>query len=349
MFHLTSIARSEEMQLAINSLSKAVSYAALFLVVATVVRKQEIPRFGLLIVALACITAIGTVIEYRSINDELAPKFLPGLDVAPQPHSISVRPEVTGPTQHGLAVATMLAMAVPFVVWRLLEARDGIQRLLCALALALIVSGAVATLRKTGLVVPLVAVATMALYRPREIARLLPGAAVVLVLVLAVAPGALQGITDELAGKKRYGSESRLSVEGRTSTYAAVKPDVLSRPLLGRGYGTYDPNAYQTKDIPTHHRYLDNQYLTALVETGILGLIAYVGLGVTGIAALHRSARSRDRDRAGPAIAIIGAIAAFLVASALFNLMAFVQVPLLFFSLLGLGVAATAVDRPSLV
>jgi O-antigen ligase len=178
-------------------------------------------------------------------------------------------------------------------------------------------------------------------------ARLLPLGILLLGLVLVAAPGALEGIEDQIAGKDQIGGESKVSVEGRVSDYAAVEPDILSHPVLGRGYGTYDPNVYETKEIPTRHRFLDNEYLARLLETGIIGVIAYLGLGVAGIAVLHRAARSKDFARAGPALALIGAIFAFTVCGALFNLMAFVQVPYLLFFMLGLTVIVATDEQPS--
>jgi O-antigen ligase len=346
ILNIASVARAEELQLALNNLSKVFSYAALFLVVATSVRKREIPRFSVLFVALACVTAVGTIIEYRIGTNyfyDLAGKLLPGLYVgAEPPNPVPGRPFIAGPSQHALAVATMLAMAIPFALVGLLNAKDFIQRLLCAFAVGLLFAGAVATLRKTALVAPAAALVPLIFYAPRQMARLLPIGVVSLLFVLAVAPGALQGIRDQLTGHNEIGSESRISTEGRTADYAAVRPDVLSDPLLGRGYGTYDPNAHETKQVSTHHRFLDNEYLTLLVETGILGVIAYIGLGLTGILVLQRAARSRDPLQSGPALAITGALVAFLVSSALYDTMFFVQGPYLLFFLLGLAVVVAA-------
>lgn len=351
ILNIGTVVHAEELDLALDNLAKAISYAALFLVVATVVRKREIPRFAVLISVLACVTAIGTVIQYRTGTNyfyELSGKLLPGFHVGVEPPSPKVgRPLITGPTQHALALATLFAMAIPFATVGLMMAKERTRKLLWGLALAIMFAGAAATLRRTAFVAPLAALIPLVIYRPREMAKLLPVGFVLLLTVVTIAPGAVQGISDEVFGHNEFRSESQISTQGRTSDYAAVTPDILSHPLIGRGVGTYDPNSWKTKQIPTHHRFIDNQYLKLLLETGVLGLIAYLGLGLTGIAALNRSARSRDPARAGPALSIIGAISVFLVASAIFDDMFFVQVPYLLFFLLGLGVVVATDDERS--
>jgi O-antigen ligase len=133
---------------------------------------------------------------------------------------------------------------------------------------------------------------------------------------------------------------STLSNQGRTSDYAAVAPDIAAHPVLGRGFGTYDPRIHLRADSPQRHRTLDNQYLTLLIEVGMIGLVVYLALAATAIISLHPTARSRDPARAGPALALIAGFAAYAVANFLFDTLAFSQVPYLFFFLLGVATVA---------
>ncbi len=348
--NVPAIARAEEMSLALKHLSLLCAYVLFFVVVATTVRKGEIPRFAVLILCLACITALGTVIEYRSGTNlfyRLAHDLLPGIHIDPEVTDQGTsRPSVTGPTQHGLADATILAMTIPIAVVGLLDARGRWKRVFYAIAFGLLFAGAVSTLRKTAIVAPVAALLPLVLYRPRQMARLLPIVALLSALVFVIAPGAVSKISDEIAGRGNLGSESNVSTLGRTSDYTAVTPDVLSHPVLGRGYGTYDPNDYMTRAVPRRHRFLDNQYLLLLIESGVLGVVAYFTIGLVAAVSLHSAARSPDRARAGPALAFIGAISAFLVASGLFDIMSFEQVPYVFFFVLAL---ATQVRKSSLI
>jgi O-antigen ligase len=111
------------------------------------------------------------------------------------------------------------------------------------------------------------------------------------------------------------------TTKDRLSDYEAIRPDLVAHPLIGRGYESYD----QKK-----HRILDNQYLTLGIGVGLLGLLSYIAIFVTAFFSAHRVARSRDPERAPPAIAAAAAIIAALVAGALLDFLALPQIPYLF-------------------
>jgi hypothetical protein len=94
---------------------------ALFYVVVTTIRPSELRAFVVLTVALGSIAAIGTLWEYRTdynvFYDRAHDVFgsvatvegVPGL-------TIDGREDTFGPTQHGLAITTMLTFTLPFAV-----------------------------------------------------------------------------------------------------------------------------------------------------------------------------------------------------------------------------------------
>lgn len=331
--------RVGEFNLAVKKLSLLSSFAVFFVVVATTVRRGEVGPFVTLTLALAGITAIGTMIEYRTGTNyffDAARTLIPGAEVVDPP----VDPEfgrtvTTGPAGHGLATATILAMALPLAWVRLSQAPDRRRQLIYFLLVAVLCAGALSTLRKTAFIAPVVALALVTVYRPREMVKLLPLGLVVVLAIQVLVPGSISSIRYEFAGGKSSGS-----TEGRTADYDAVTPDLVARPLLGRGYGTYDPKAFVHEGSLEVHRILDNQYLTLLIEVGLIGTLIFLCIPLTGIASLHRQARARDPVRAGVAASIIGAIGAFVVSNALFDALAFAQVPYLLFFVLGLSVAA---------
>jgi O-antigen ligase len=109
--------------------------------------------------------------------------------------------------------------------------------------------------------------------------------------------------------------ESDPSVQARVEDYAYVTPFIKERPWLGRGVGTFLPELYQL---------LDNQWLTTLVQTGIVGvagLVVFFMSGVVVAGRVRRFARSeRDRDLA--AVLAVG-IAVAAVSSFTFDSMYF--------------------------
>ncbi|MCW2912021.1 MAG: O-antigen ligase protein [Actinomycetia bacterium] len=106
---------------------------------------------------------------------------------------------------------------------------------------------------------------------------------VVTVVVHAAVPGLVGTVTGLVTS---IGTDS--STVARTDDYTAVAHAVSQRTWFGQGFGTYMPQTY---------RILDNQYLGALVETGILGTIALVIVLMSGWF-LARSARRASTDPA---------------------------------------------------
>jgi hypothetical protein len=326
-----------ESDIAMKKLALLFSYVAFFFVVASSLRPGELRNFTILFVVLGCIAALGTIWEYRTGFNafyDWAGQLLPSGLFDVRPDRLDPRFEraaVTGPTAHGLAIATMLAIALPFAVAAGLAAKRRKTKLLYLLATAIILTGAVATIRKSAAVVPVAALLTVFAFRPRELIRLTPVVLVLLVFMQGMAPGAGGQIKSQLSS-----FTERQSTVGRTSDYDAIGPDLMAHQAFGRGWGTYDYERY---------RLLDNEYLQVLISTGLVGLAAYLAMifGVVLVAA--RPIRSRDPLRGPPALGAAAAAVAFGVATALFDVIAFPQAPYLFFFVGALAVVAASPER----
>lgn len=331
--------RLGEAETAVKKFALLLSYGLLFVVVASSIRPAEVRRFVALIVGVASVAAVGVIVEYRTgFNPfyEWSQRVLPGVHA---PEDIGTRDSigrltVVGPTSHPLAAAMMFALALPFALMGALSSPARRSRVLYALAAALLVGAAAATQRKTSLVVPAVCIAVLLAYRPRQMLRFAPAALVLVLLVANLAPGALRGVADQL----RPGAFSGvLTTKDRVSDYDAIMPELANHPLVGRGYESYDQKRY---------RILDNQYLSLAVNVGLLGVAAFVGVLLAGIALAHRCARSRapDQARLGPAAA--AAFAGLVIGSALMDTLALPQIPYLFCVIAALtAVSALSLER----
>lgn len=334
----------EELGLSVKKIFLFLAFVLFFYIVSSSIRPREVRAFVALIVILATITALGTTWEGRGGTNYFyyaASKTLGHVAyVQPAPGDPKYgRPNVTGPTAHGLAVTMLLAMALPLALVGTLSGRRTRSRYLYAAATAIILMGCFSTIRKTGVIAPVIAVAVMTAYRPRELIRLAPFGVAVLILTQLLSPGALTGLRYQFTGG------SKGSNEGRTGDYSAVAPDLKTHLALGRGFGSYDPKVQRFKLLDRRrHRTLDNQYLGLAVETGMLGLAAFMLMLGCGWSMAHRLAKSTSLERAGPAIAAIAGIASFAVGSALFDSFSFAQAPYMLFLLFGLVVAGTADD-----
>lgn len=165
--------------------------------------------------------------------------------------------------------------------------------------------------------------------------RLVGGAATVVlgVFVFVTVPGMVGTISGLFGGVAAADS----SVTSRLESFSVAGSYFSRAPLFGRGFGTFLPR----------YRIFDNQYLLALVETGILGLVAMVLLWVVPVIALARvlrtSAPSTPRRLMGT-----GLLASCVVGGvdlAFFDGFGFPMMPAIWFVLLGLGGAYVRLSR----
>jgi hypothetical protein len=327
-----TLANMDEVGLAAKKLALLFSYILFFVIVASVVRPREVPRYVALMVGLGAVLALATILEYRthynifySLWARVLPVTIPSeLDTA---DSIG-RLNVLGPTDQPLELAALLAMVLPFALMGSIEAATRRRRLFYIAAVGLLLAAGVATSRKTSLVAPAAAILLLAVYRPRTVIRSLLGLALVLgVLVHATSPGALGSVFEQL----EPGHINTVSTTtDRVARYDAVMPDIMSHLLIGRGYGSYDPHKY---------RILDNEYLGVIIAVGLLGLIGYAAILLAMMILAHRTIRGPDPRRAGLALASLASVGVILVVSAFFDVFSFPHVPYLLFFIGGMIVA----------
>ena len=314
-----------ELDTAIKKLSLIVSYALLFVMIASVIRITEVRAFMTYTLVLAVIAALGIIWEYRfkyNVFYEWSDKLLPGIfhvalfdpsgvdeigrrQRAALPSSGSRPPRCSPWRCRSHFVGVMHATR-----WR--------NRVLYGLAACIVLAAAISTYRKTAFVAPISVLLTLAFFRRRELLKLAPLAVVALIAVHALSPGALGAITEpasrQPAGRGGYGQRPHVD-------YDAVRPDVWSHLALGRGFGSYEQ---------TRYRILDSEILHRLVEVGIIGLAAYLSMMVAVVLAMNRTIRSRDPDLAPLALTAAGAAVAYLTVSTLFDALSFPHTPYIF-------------------
>jgi O-antigen ligase len=338
LINVDRIYRLGELTLAEKQLAELLGFVTFFFLVATIVRVSELRAWARLVLFLACLTAVGTLYESRTGFNPFyiwsAKLLSPIAKVMASPteiHPINGRKTVVGPTEHGLALASMLTIALPFAILQLLAVKDRARRLLYIVAIGLILGASLATARKTAIIAPVAAVGVLVAYN-RRLLKWVPVALVLVVPVIhVVAPGAL-GTFGILAS-----SGSSNSTVGREDDYSAVTPDVLTHPLFGRGFGTLDPQNLRW------YRILDNQYLGEIFQVGALGLLAYLAIVLSAIGTAHGVIK-RGGLRAPPVLAASAGCAAYAVVSFTFDALSFPQAPYMFFFAAGL-IAAAASQR----
>lgn len=330
------INQTSELTLAIKKLPLLISYVSIFVIVASSVRRTEVPAFMTFSLVLAVIMAVELVYEYHSSQNLFnvwSMKLLPGpFELVADTNGTAVdslgRRWIAGPTGYGVEAVTMLAMVLPVAVFGVLGRKTHVRKALYGVAIAILFAGMFATERKTALVVPAAVMLTLGYFRRRELLSLAPLGLVIVAMVAAMSPSAVHGVVNQFV---RPDSTHVATVSDRTSDYDAIRPDVWTHLAFGRGYGTYDHNAY---------RILDSEILREGIETGVLGLAAFLLIPLSLILICRKIVSQRDPTLSPIALYGVTAGVCLLVVSTLFDVMSFPHGTCTFLYIAGLVVAA---------
>ena len=193
------------------------------------------------------------------------------------------RPSAT--TAQPLELAAVLALTLPLALHQARFAGPG-ARFRCWLQAALIAGALPLTVSRSavlGLAVIVVMLVPTWPKRDRWLAFPVIGGSVVSLWVIT--PGLFPLLYQLFA---ETGGES--SSTSRVDAYSSSVSFITAHPWLGQGFGTFLPQTYF---------FVDNQYLTSLIETGVLGLLAVITLFGVGwwLARSARRACSDERIR----------------------------------------------------
>ncbi len=251
-----------------------------------------------------------------------------------QPRAALVR--VTGMANHPIELGVVAGMLLPLAIWLALHdsRRSALVRWLPVALIGVCIPLSVS--RSAILTVVLsMSVLLVALPAVQRV-RILMWVPVAVVAVFATTPGYLRA----MYGLFTAGS-SDSSISNRLDNYPRVLAALELRPWLGSGGGT---------DIqPDLTKVLDNQYLKAAIELGVLGVIAlslYLLVPVLAMVGTLRS--SPDPQFRALCAALAGAALAAAVASYTFDSFSFAQFASVHALVIGLcGTCWLAAHRPA--
>lgn len=289
--------------------------------------------------AVLCGSGVGAlgIIEFFASKDLLTSVHVPGLRASTTVSALITRGSFLRPssnTSQPLELAGVLALLLPFALQQAFEpGRTGLLRRWAPVAL---IGGAMPlTVSRTSIIGLCV---VLLLLIPTWPARRRWPAFGVLAVGVGLFKLAVPGLLSTTAGL--FGSllgNSDNSTQARTADYSGVAQYVAQRPLFGRGYGTF---------IPSLYRYTDNMYLLAMVEIGVVGVVALAALYLTGWRCGRLGRRlSEDPSRRELGQSFAAAMAAALVLSATFDSLSFPMFAGLLFLLLGLSGAYLGIAR----
>lgn len=241
-----------------------------------------------------------------------------------------------GSASHPLELACVLTVIFPLALAVALSLRaQGKRWWPWAAASALIVAGIAATLSRSGTVGLVVSLAVMACYWPirRTVTVFATCAAVIAAALVLQVPFITKYATI-------FSADS--SVAQRAAVTSALPFDITPFGMYSRATGASSSGA----GVPT----LDDQYLKALSETGVFGLLAYVLLiGTTVFLAFRafRNARAgrSDRRHAQLFIGIAASFSSYAVVSLFLDMAGFLQIWTLMWVVIALTAVAYRLSR----
>jgi O-antigen ligase len=295
-------------------------------------------------VAAGAIVAMFAIYETRTgynFFDHLS-GFVPFIEINEYPTSGRRGGQIraTGSAQHPIALGAALVMLTPLAVY--LARMTGRRRWYGAAALLCL--GSLATVSRTGVLMLLVVGVVFIWLRPKEAKRMWPALIPAIVVIHFAMPGALGTIRGAFFPEGGLIADQMKSAGTRGSGRVADLGPALSEwsqnPVLGQGFGTriVDRGKYNAQ-------ILDNQWLKTLLETGVLGLVAWVWLYARAIRRFGRHARDDPSPRGWLLAALTAALAAFAFGMVTYDAYSFIQVT--FISFLFLAIAASLAQAPA--
>ena len=245
-----------------------------------------------------------------------------------------------GTASHPIEFSALAAATVPLTIHFARFAANRLTRLLATVGIGVAVLGIMASGSRTG-IVGLAAALLIYIWAfdLRKLAVVVAVGAAVLGGIAALMPsGQVSRSAHGLWTAVTAGASLQdVSVSERVDRYGTVLQSFRDHPLFGLGGGRMAPGLV----------FLDNQWLYAILDGGIVGVAAMTvlaGGGLFGVAAaLRRAITRRERDQA---YAIGALFTSILVTSFTFDLFAYDQATLVLFFAFGLLWSTVTVSIP---
>ncbi len=237
----------------------------------------------------------------------------------------------TGPAEHPIALGVMLAMMVPIAGVLAYTQR----RKVWAVLAVVILTGCLVTVSRTGVLVLAVEALVFFGLRRTTLKSLLPGLVPLLVVVHLAAPGTLDAVWHAFSPKGGLAAEQQGFLDSGRLGKARLDPtfaQIDRHPLLGIGWGTRIVSGPK-RNSPI----LDDQWLGVVLQTGIIGGLAWVWLFVRLFRRLGRVAREDDSERGWLVLGMLAAAIGLGASMLTYDVFSFVQVTFVFFMLLGIS------------
>lgn len=342
---------------AVISLLSLLIICALFLVTRQLFQSDRAVHvlIAALVICGAVLGALATVERVTRVNLFLQFFALLPLQRLSEEESLFVKAGTArafGSAQHPIALAVFLVMLMPLGIYLARHARWprrlGARELFWVGCTMFMAFGMLAAVSRTAFVSIGVMVLVVVLLRGAMVPKLLFYGILGVLAALLISARNIIAMVNELLNPQAL-IESQMTSPGWTGSgrLADLGPslaEAAAAPFVGSGLGSR-----VTTGQTANAFILDDQYLTTLLESGILGLIGVAVLLLVPVVRLAVFSRrpTEDPERSDLALAVAASIVGYVVSLFFFDGFSFVQTLLCFFVLLALGSYAMAGQRPS--
>jgi hypothetical protein len=263
---------------------------------------------------------------------------IPGLQVHEQVTDLMLRGgivRVNATASEPLEFSAVVAMSLPLAFYqarhaaaasRSLRVRRWLQVALIAGAVPMAVS------RSAILCLAAIAIILIPTWPRRDRHRAYLALAVSPLLLWLVMPKLLASL---LASFSQLATDS--STTSRTQALSSAIPLISAHPWFGQGFQTFFPQTFF---------FVDDQFITSLIETGVVGLLAVLALFGTGLYVTRNMRRAARDDRTRDlGWCLTASIVVALISFATLDVLSFSIASGLFFLLLGCAGAAWRLNR----
>jgi O-antigen ligase len=242
--------------------------------------------------------------------------------------------------QHPIALGAALVMLLPLSVYLARSSRRAWW-----LATAALTLGVFATRSRTPVVMLAVVIVVLLIFRTAEVKRVWPALIPMVLLLHFAMPGTVSTLKSAFLPKggivTQQAQGTGATSSGRLAHIAPGIREWSAHAVFGEGFGSrVTEGSGPIGHYGANASILDNQWLGLLLETGLIGLIAWIWLFSRFVRRMGR--RARDPSAIGWLYAGLAAsVSAYAVGMLTFDAFSFIQVTFVLFTLLGIGGALT--------
>jgi hypothetical protein len=244
-------------------------------------------------------------------------------------------------SQHPIAMGAALILLVPLGIYLAHSTRQR-RWWIC---IGFMILGAMATKSRTAIIMLVVIFVVMLILKRHETKRLIPKLILPLIVVMHVGmPGTLGTFKNAIfpaggvvnAETNADASWHSNYGKGRIGEWSPALKEWQLTPLFGQGAGT---RVSDLEDPKMNAPILDDQWLGSLLELGVFGVVALLWFFVAAIRRFGRLAKRDHTENGWLLTGLAASVTSYAVGMLTFDAFNFVQVTLLMFLVVALGVA----------